>query len=216
MIMNSVTITRLSPIKGVDRRRWQAIRELCCQTGANGQPIAAERWELFAKIWIDPYEKLLRQWSYVAASEGAVIGYLSGCPNSKKFARSRFVYCALPLLLDIAVGRYRRSPDAHRFARRALGLASNAEDGFAADLRSQIARQYPAHLHVNVGAEYRGRGVGRRLIESFFADLRAVGVAGVHVLCGPEPVPFYKSTGFHELASRAWRGGRVHALGCRL
>ena len=54
-----ITIRRLTVNRESERAIWHAIGELCCRTGNNGEPIAPERWRLFAKIWIEPYEKQL-------------------------------------------------------------------------------------------------------------------------------------------------------------
>jgi hypothetical protein len=84
----SITIRRLSPTPGIETILWQSIRELCCRTGNNGYPIASAQWDFFPRLWIDPYEKLLPNWTYVAEIDPIVIAYLTGCPDSKKFARA--------------------------------------------------------------------------------------------------------------------------------
>ncbi len=61
--------------------------------------------------------------------------------------------------------------------------------------------QYPAHLHINVGAAFRGGGVGSRLIDRFASDLRIAGVEGVHLVTGRHSrnIPFYLRNGFTPL-----------------
>ena len=86
-MMNLGTARRLS---AGEKASWAAVRELCCRTGNNGDPIAPERWELFARIWIEPYEKILPHWTYIAESGEAVVGYLTGCPDTRVFHRARF------------------------------------------------------------------------------------------------------------------------------
>ena len=210
---DSFTIRRLSPTPGIETILWQSIRELCCRTGNNGYPIASAQWDFFPRLWIDPYEKLLPNWTYVAEIDPIVIAYLTGCPDSKKFARARFFYCTLPLLMAIICGRHRGSPDAPRFARQALGLYKDVANRFSPKVRRQIKDRYPAHLHVNVDSPFRGIGVGRRLIESYLADLRRIGVSGVHVYCGSDPVKFYLRLGFRELGFVSSAGAEVYALG---
>jgi GNAT superfamily N-acetyltransferase len=211
-----ITTRRLSIRQDAERTEWEAIRELCCRNGDNGQAISRERWELFAKIWIEPYEKLLPQWSFVAYADGRVIGYLTGCPDSQSFACRRFINCTLPLLGEIAFGRFRTDLHAYRFARQSLGIEKSAERSFARAIRREISRSFPAHLHVNVDAGFRGVGVGRRLLEDYLVALRADGVPGVHLFCGREPLPFYRRIGFGELAVVEFRGTAVFALGMAL
>jgi len=102
--MNSVTARRLSASHGADRASWAAVREICCRTGNNGEPIAPERWELFSQIWIEPYEKILPEWTYVAESGVSIVGYLTGCPDSQVFYRMKLWRVTLPLLMAVAAG----------------------------------------------------------------------------------------------------------------
>ena len=195
---------------------WNAIGELCCRTGGNGAPIAPQRWRLFARIWIEPYEKQLPDWTYVAEADGEVIGYLTGCPDSQKFARQNFWRCTLPLLVEIFMGRFRGQADARAFARRALDLTPTVERCFPSQVRRRIRSAYPAHLHINVDARWRGSGIGRRLCQAFFADVRAQGIAGIHLYCGADPLKFYLRLGFDELSFMRLGGVAVHLLGLKI
>ncbi len=73
---------------------------------------------------------------------------------------------------------------------------------------------YPAHLHINLASEARGRGIGGRLIETFCATLEARRIAGVHVVTGAASrnLTFYTRQGFEPLRTI---GGAV-MLGRRL
>ncbi len=179
--MDVVSVRRLSASPAVDGAAWAAVHGLCCRTGDNGDPIAPERWELFARIWIEPYEKLLPEWTYVAENAATVVGYLTGCPDSQKFFRMRW-RATLPLLMAIAGGRYRHVADTRGLVKRAVGLGKSAEGCFSRSLRQRIALAYPAHLHINIDAGYRRMGIGGRLIEDYFTGLRSHGVRGVHLL----------------------------------
>lgn len=213
--MNSI-VKRLSADRESERAAWRAIREICCRTGDNGEPIAAERWEFFWRLWISPYEKLLPEWTYVAISDGAVVGYLTGCPGSEEFNRERFWRSDLPLLARVACGRYRGVADARAFARRMLGLARPVETRFSRGLRQTLIRSYPAHLHINLDADFRRAGLGRLLIENYLFDLRRSGVAGVHLFCGAAPVEFYRRLHFQVLETVGLRETVVFALGQQL
>ncbi len=77
-----------------------------------------------------------------------------------------------------------------------------------------LTARYPAQLHVNLAEEWRGRGVGRALVEAF---LRACGgrrVAGVHVFTGRglRNVRFYEAAGFSEVGAAAWHGREIVML----
>jgi GNAT superfamily N-acetyltransferase len=210
------TIKRLSADRGVESAAWQAIRAICCRTGDNGDSIAAERWDFFARLWIEPYEKIVPEWTYIAMSVGAVVGYLTGCPNTNQFTRSKFWRADLPLLVQLACGRHRGAADAPAFIRRALRLAQPVEGRFSEALRQRVSRSYPAHLHVNVDTEFRRAGLGRLLIENYLTDLRRSSVGGVHLFCGGAPLGFYRRLGFQVLESLRSRDGEVFAMGQRL
>jgi GNAT superfamily N-acetyltransferase len=196
---------------------WRAVRGLCCRTGNGGDPIDPARWPLFAELWIGPYQRLLPAWTYVAEAEGQVVGYLTGCPDTAAFKRARRLRVTLPLLVAIAARRYPWNADARRVVSLALRLKRRVEARLAATRPPGEARAYPAHLHMNVEAPYRQRGIGAALIERYARDLGAAGVPGVHLFCGEAPRPFYARHGFTDLAAREFSPGRwVYLLGRKL
>jgi len=213
--MTSVTVRRLSARKGKEARDWNAVYDLCCRTGNNGQPVARERWNFFGRLWVEPYEKFFPQWTYVAEAEKVVVGYLTGCPNSRWFAKAKLWRFELPLLIDICRRHYSGNRDARRFVRQFFRFEERPERVFPHALRQMLQRDYPAHLHMNVDANWRGSGVGTKLLEHFFADLHEASIAGVHLYCGPDPLGFYLGRGFKELGRVQFRGVPVYVLGGR-
>jgi GNAT superfamily N-acetyltransferase len=193
---------------------WMAVRELCCLTGDAGAPIAPARWPFFAECWIGPYQRLRPAWTLVAEQEGRLCGYLTGCPDTRAFRRARWVRATLPLLLALALGRYRWSRETGRFARRALGLERGPERCLRAVLPEPPEARFPAHLHMNVEAAARRRGVGAALLEAFLGHRAARGVGGVHVVCGGDARRYYQARGFADLGAVEFRPGvAVYALG---
>lgn len=66
----------------------------------------------------------------------------------------------------------------------------------------QLAREYPAHLHVDVLPEAQGGGNGRRLIAAFLDALRERGCPGVHLgaaAANTRAIGFYEHLGFQVL-----------------
>ena len=196
---------------------WQAVRSLCCRTGDGGDPIDPARWPLFAELWVGPYQRLVPEWTYVADAGGRVVGYLTGCPDTAAFRRVRRFRVTLPLLGAIACGRYAWNPDARRTVSLALRLRSDVESRLTTGQPGGFTRTYPAHLHMNVEAEYRRRQIGAALIDRYVRDLMAAGVPGIHLLCGAGPRAFYARNGFADLAALEVSPGRwVYTLGRRL
>jgi ribosomal protein S18 acetylase RimI-like enzyme len=76
--------------------------------------------------------------------------------------------------------------------------------------------RYPAHLHINLTADWRGAGIGGLLIDAFAETVRAAGLGGFHVVtgAGARNVAFYIRQGFREIArSTNERGNAVVFLG---
>jgi ribosomal protein S18 acetylase RimI-like enzyme len=75
-------------------------------------------------------------------------------------------------------------------------------------LLTDLTAQFPAHLHINLAADHRGRGTGSRLIDAFAAAAAARGAAGVHIVTshGARNVGFYLRNGFSERRIFPWKG----------
>lgn len=205
--MNSIRIARPED--------WDAIDEICRETGAAGTPIPPERRAIFPELWVRPYQRLYPEWTWVGTRDDRVVGYLTGCPDTPAMRVASFWRHDLLLAWNLLVRR--RGPlttDAARYLRRRFGLESPVEHAFGRDRLDEWDREYPAHLHINFLPEARGAGLGRRLVEAYFTQLREAGVSGVHLYCGEGPVRFYENTGFALLKRIEFRpGAPVFAFG---
>lgn len=68
---------------------------------------------------------------------------------------------------------------------------------------AEVAKTYPAHLHIDLVERVRGLGLGRALIEALLAELRDRSVSGVHMGVDPgndNAIGFYGHLGFREIA----------------
>jgi GNAT superfamily N-acetyltransferase len=83
---------------------------------------------------------------------------------------------------------------------------------------ANLTESYPAHLHVNLAADYRNRGIGGDLIDAFAGDAARTGAAGMHVVTGAKSrnVRFYERNGFRELGRATYNAHEVVFLGRRL
>lgn len=86
-----------------------------------------------------------------------------------------------------------------------------ADIGYFRSDFADLARRFPAHLHINLAPTYRGRGIGARLIESFVTRAAAGGAAGAHVVTGTgmRNVRFYERCGFWPRATALWNGRSI-------
>lgn len=181
-----------------------AIRRLCCDTGFLGQPIErvfADR-ELYADLYVEPYLRYEEDLAFVAEAEGRVVGYLLGAARAdfarlRVFAASRV---ALKMLARYVEGAYRHSPDGGRFVRWLLTRS----------FREQPPRpDCAAHLHFNLSAEVRGRGVAIALWRRFEMALRERAVSEYYAQFlsypGRQPERVYLRYGLRECARRRCR-----------
>lgn len=152
---------------------WAAIELLCALTGAAGEPVDQEEREAFVAHWIAPYRELRPGWTWVAERDGTLIGYLTGAPDSIPFEKER---------------------------RRVFAPGADSRDFFPKALRFRLWREHPAHFMLAVAADSRGRGVGARLVQSFFAELRRAAVPSAHVFCGPGAHGFFERMAFRAEA----------------
>ena len=137
---------------------WKAIAALCADTGRQGDPVDDAERDVFAEHWIGPYRELRPDWTFVAVEGGAIVGYLTGCPDTLSFEKER---------------------------RRLFDPPSDSRDFFPPVVRLKLWTEHPAHLHVAVAADYRDRGIGSALIREYLAALRKHGADSTHVICGP-------------------------------
>ncbi len=217
---------------GLDRADWEFVREVCCRTGDAGEPLADRaRWKFFGEQWVGPYEKLRPEWTLIAeegAGEGMRrLGYLTGCPDTRRFDREKCWIFDLPLDLRIRLGGFPPSSDTERFLSRFEGSFRRPprnpgpETMFrlrhGALAHSKILERYPAHLHMNLLPEARGKGIGRQLVDAYRAALGERGVPGIHLYCGPKPREFYLRCGFQPLDEIEFKPGvSIYRLGLRI
>lgn len=109
--------------------------------------------------------------------------------------------------------------------RRAVGyvvgsMNDPARDPLFSDLPfltpfAEACARFPAHLHVNLAEDWRGQGIGARLIDAFSDQARTAGAPGVHVVTqrGLRNVGFYLTNGFLERAALTMGDSELVLLG---
>jgi len=143
---------------------------------------------------------------WVAESFGAVAGYVMGCGDSRRRTRILGARILPAVLRGVLQGRYHVGRKTLRFGLRLLQeLLERAVPTVQLD-------RFPGHLHVNVAAPARGRGMGHALLETCLAQFWATGVSGVHLMTTDHnraACHLYETLGFRLLdarQTRLWRG----------
>jgi ribosomal protein S18 acetylase RimI-like enzyme len=94
-------------------------------------------------------------------------------------------------------------------------LVGALDEASAVDAFASAAREFPAHLHVNLAPAFRNLGIGRELIAAFGADAGQAGAKGMHVVTSADArnVRFYTRAGFSERARTTVNGSELVFLG---
>ncbi|MBI3332680.1 MAG: GNAT family N-acetyltransferase [Candidatus Omnitrophica bacterium] len=178
------------------------IRRICCDTADKGEPL--ERLfpdrEVFAD-WVTRYYTDFEPSStWVADHRGGVVGYLTGCLNPSRYRRITLWRIAPQALIRAMVRGAFLHPQT--WGLLGAGLKIWRRGGFrpAAPLEG-----YPAHLHINLMQQFRGRRIGERLIQRFIEQAQREGLKGIHLVTREDNLParrFFQQVGFLELGRR--------------
>lgn len=144
--------------------------------------------------------------AWVAAAGMDVIGFLTGCRDTRRQQRLLRGRLIPDLLWSVVRGRYRLGPKTWQYAGR-LALGILRDELLHVDLEA-----YPAHLHVNVAREWRGIGMGKQLLTASLDQFRHAGIPGVHLETSSQNVAackLYQRLGFRLVdtrITRLWNG----------
>jgi len=202
----------MSGLEAVIRLYQPADRGDLLRIGADtaffGAPVEKymEDRRIFCDAFYSYYTDVEPGYCWIAEAEGKAAGFLAGCPDSKARVGlyARFI---LPKFLGSLIqGDYRFGPLTRDYLRRLI----------KAGLRSEAPHVdfsvYPAHLHINVAEGFRGAGLGRRLMDAYLDQLRALYVTGVYLMTtslNEAACRLYESVGFRLFdarPTRMWEG----------
>ncbi len=192
------------PYRPTDR---EALRRIAADTAFFGEPIEAlmEDRRLFLDFFYRYYTDFEPQHAWIACAGDEAAGFLTGCTDTRR-QRSLLNRKIFPgVAAGLLTGRYRFGPRARRYVRE-IGKTVLRGEHPEPDIRA-----YPAHLHINVDQRWRGHGLGRELMSAYLNQLRALGLAGVHLETTDRnevACRMYERFGFQLLAARSsdlWR-----------
>ena len=184
------------PYALVDR---PAIRQICADTADKGGPVEhifPDR-EVFADLVTRYYTDFEPGSLWVAALDGQVVGYLTGCLDSRRYLWIMFwrifPHACLRALFR-GVFLHKRT---HRF------IHAIFKSCMLGGLKRNISfDQYPAHLHVDIKKDFRQMGLGRRLMENFFTQAKSKGINGIYLTTLEDnfrACRFFEQSGFFVL-----------------
>jgi len=179
-----------------------AVREIACDTADRGQPVDElfRDREAVADVLVGGYMGYEPGFLWIAECEQQVVGYLTGCLDTRAFERlvERKV---IPRAVLRSVGR---GALLHLRTWRLLGAfgATVLRGGFPVRIDLNA---YPAHFHINLRQGFRGHGLGRQLVDSFRRQVDLAGIGGVHIVArgdNPGGRRFFEAMGFRLLFER--------------
>lgn len=182
-------------IKKYQNQDRKFLEDICYNTGLMGEA-ASSFWghkKSFVGLWLSYYLNKEPQHTYVALVNGKVVGYLTGCLDSNQYNEKWiFIKIIFKYLLLIR-------PSTKTFFRRSLKdmkLNNNiSTSGLLHDKR------WPAHLHINLSKDARGKGIGSKLITTWLNFLKENDIKGCHLSTMAEntsAITFFEKQGFRK------------------
>ena len=177
------------------------LRDICCDTANLGGPMESFFFDrqVFADLGTLYYTDFEPQSTWVAQVDQQVVGYLMGCLDTRRYLR----ITSWPIVPRVLLKAVIRGVFLRRQTWRFLGAAfkSLSLGGFK---RHIPLEQYPAHLHIDLKADFRGQGIGGRLIEKFILQAKTKGLKGIHLTTREDNFSgrkFFEKNGFRLLDS---------------
>jgi ribosomal protein S18 acetylase RimI-like enzyme len=179
----------------------QVVFRIGADTAFFGAPIEAylEDRNVFLDAFYAAYTDLEPEHAWVSCADGEVVGFLAGCTDTRRHNRQILRVIIPRLAGNVLRGRY-------HFGKRSLKYFSGMLTGM---LRGELTHvnldTYPAHLHINVAAAWRGHNLGQRLMEAWLGQLHGLGIPGVYLnttSLNEAACRLYEKLGFRLLDSR--------------
>lgn len=209
--MLSHEIEQQIEIKPLSRENIDDVLHIAADTAFFGDPVEAflEDRNLFLDFFYRYYTLCEMQSSWVAVADGKVVGFLTGCFNSRakllKWLRNIF-----PIILgNLIRNKYYIGTLTWQY------LWALMVNQFKGGYKKAELVNFPAHFHINICQPWRGKGIGRKLIQTYLRQLSQEQIIGVHLYTTDQNISacrLYEKMGFVLLKStptRQW----FHLLG---
>jgi len=171
-----------------------SLYKICLETGDSGKNATHIYTDpdLLGHFYAAPYAVLEPELTFIATLDDVPSGYILGTKNSEQF----YQRCETDWFPELRK-RYKlknandSSPDSN--------IIKAIHNGHV--LKPELVN-YPAHLHIDLLPNTQGKGLGRKMINTFIEELRSLKVSAVHLEVGKKnlgAIAFYKHMGFHEI-----------------
>lgn len=188
----------IRPYQKSDR---EALHQIGADTAFFGAPVEnyLEDRHIFMDGFYAYYTDYEPEHAWIACSDAKVVGFLTGCTNTTRFQRIMHQKIGPALFIRWIRGQYHTGPKTWKYCYQGLRTV----------LRREIPHfdltGYPAHLHINLLPDWRGRGLGRQLIDACLNQMTSLGLTGIHLettSLNTAAVKLYEKTGFQLLDAK--------------
>ena len=184
-------------IRPYDPQDRTMVRTISLATAMMGEPSSRffDGDDLLADLLTRYHTDFEPQSSFIAESEGKVVGYVIGATDIRRAAQISLFKIVLPVLFKALVtGAFLRKKN-RLLLGQVIPFASSGGFGMP-----DFDREYPATLHINVLNGYRKLGAGSALMRAYLGLLSSKGVRGVHMATMSNMAgEFFAKNGFHLL-----------------
>ncbi len=213
----------LRPYEASDRA---GVRSVCYLTGYMGSPV---RWlwpdeESFCDMFTGYYtDQEPGSATVIDDGAGRVIGYLLGCVDSRRAWNPAVVGARHAIARGLAFRPSELRPGGMAVVLwRSVGDAISDAYHRRPVISEMKDERWPAHLHIDLLPEARGKGLGGQLVRMWLGRLAELQVPGCHlgtILENRSAIAFFEAMGFEPHGTPGlipgWRspdGGRHHDL----
>lgn len=154
-----------------------AIRRISCETSFLEYPrkLIFDDDEVLADVLTLYFTDYEPESCFLAVCEGKVVGYILGSKNVMEMERINNSKIIIPLFIKaVQRGIFFRRHNLKFFFHILKSLLRT--EFYMPDFR----KAFPATLHINIDKEYRGKGMGEKLIETYESYLKKEKIKGVH------------------------------------
>ncbi len=184
-------------LRGARGEDHSALKLVALRTGDAGRDASGREDDpgLLGLIYAVPYQVFSPEFAFVVEGPGGVCGYVLGTPDSAAF----YEWMGREWFPKIAAGVADPGPDEARWRGSDWARWMIHHPAF---VYPEALKPYPAHGHIDLLPEVRGRGIGRRGLELVMGRLAAAGAPGMHLQVSPRngnARHFYERLGFARL-----------------
>lgn len=177
-----------------------ALNMVCLKTGDSGKDATDKEDDpdLLGLIYAVPYQVYAPDYAFVVEGPNGVCGYILGAPDTP----SLYAWMGREWFPPIAARLSDPGADESRWQGSDWARYAIHHPEF---VYPDVLHPYPAHGHIDLLEEARGRKIGTRGMRYLMEKLRATGAGGMHLQVSPvnhSAQAFYRTLGFEVLEDR--------------